>query len=225
MTTPASPPPGVYHSRSRITRNRLALAAAGLALVLLGYLLGRLQGGSDTPAAIAAPPPPSAAAPASPAPEPEPSTAATSTATSTAPQKPGIDAYALIQAEAASGQQGTEFQDTEDEGGGQNAGWISNGDWLRFDDVDFGDTPATTFAARVASDVGDDRGGRMEIRIDSPGNEPVGVLEVTDTDGWQTWQSRATDIRPTTGRHTVFVTFAGEGDTEFMNLNYFAFAH
>ena len=220
MTTSASPPPGVYHSRSRVTRNRLALAAAGLALVLIGYLIGRLQGGSDTPAIAA--PPPAASATASPPPEPspEPSAAPTSAAPSL---PPGIDAYRVIQAEAANGQQGTEFQDTEDEGGGKNAGWISNGDWLRFDDVDFGDTPATTFAARVASDVGDDRGGRMEIRIDSPGSEPVGTLDVADTDGWQNWQSRATDIRPTTGRHTVFITFAGEGDTEFMNLNYFAF--
>jgi hypothetical protein len=222
MTTPTSPPSGVYHSRSRVTRNRLALAAAGLALVLLGYLIGRLQGGSDTPAAVAAPPAAAAAAPASSAPAPEPSTAPTSAAP---PQPPGTDAYKAIQAEGASGQQGTKFQETEDEGGGQNVGWISNGDWLRFDNVDFGDTPATKFAARIASDVGDHQGGRMEIRIDSPGSEPVGSLDVDDTAGWQNWQNRSTDIKPTTGRHTVFVTFAGDDDTEFMNLNYFAFAH
>jgi hypothetical protein len=222
MTTPASPPPGVYHSRSRVTRNRLALAAAGLALVLLGYLLGRLQGDSDTPAAIAAPPAASSAAPAPAEPAPEPSTAPTTTAP---PLPPGIDAYRVIQAEAAAGRQGIEFQEAEDEGGGHNAAWISNGDWLRFDDVDFGDAPATTFAARIASDGGDDGDGRIEIRIDSPGSEPVGRLDARDTDGWQKWQSHSTDIRPTTGRHTVFITFARDGDGEFINLNYFAFAH
>ena len=219
MTTPASPSPGVYHSRSRVTRNRLALAAAGLALVLLGYLIGRLQGGSDTPAAAAPPPaaPASAAAPVSLEPSPEPSP------TPSAPEPGGTDAYAVIQAEAAAGQQGTEFQATEDEGGGQNVGWIGNGDWLRFDDVEFGDRPATKFAARVASDA-DDRGGRIEVRLDSPGNAPAATLEIKDTGGWQEWESRTTEIKPTTGRHTVFITFARDGDGEFVNLNYFAFA-
>jgi len=224
MTTPASPPPSVYHSQSRVTRNRLVLAAAGLALVLLGYLIGRLQGGSATPAAVAAPP--SAAASVAPTtePAPEPSSAPTS-ATPTTPTTPaGIDAYTAIQAEAASGQQGTEFENTEDDGGGQNVGWINSGDWLRFDDVNFGDTPATQFAARVASDVDDDGGGRVEIRIDSPANQPAGTLAVSSTDGWQNWETRSTGITATTGLHTVFLTFASDDGTEFMNLNYFAFA-
>lgn len=215
MTTPASPPPGVYHSRSRVTRNRLAFAAAGLALVLLGYLIGRLQGGSDTPAAAAPPPAPavSSAAPITPSPSVEP-----------APAPGGVNAYAVFQAEAADGQQGTESQETEDEGGGQNVGWIGNGDWLRFDDVEFGDQPATKFAARIASDT-DDRGGRIEVRIDSPGNKPAGSLTIEDTGGWQNWQTRTAAITPTTGRHTVFVTFTREGDGEFVNLNHFSFAH
>ncbi|GAA3914406.1 carbohydrate-binding protein [Actinoplanes auranticolor] len=219
MTTPASPPPGVYHSRSRVTRTRLALAAAGLALVLLGYLIGRLQGGPDTPAAAVAAPPPVASSPAeSAAPTAEPSPSAS------APAPGGIDAYAVIQAETAAGQQGTQFQETEDEGGGQNIGWISNGDWLRFDEVEFGTEPATEVAVRVASDV-DDGGGRIEIRLDSPANAPVGSVPVEDTGGWQEWQSRSADIEPTTGRHTVFITFARDDDAEFVNLNSFAFVH
>jgi hypothetical protein len=216
MTIPASPPPGVYHSRSRVTRNRLALAAAGLALLLLGYLIGRLQGGSDTPAVAAPPPVSSAPAPAEPSPSP-------ATEPSTTPEPGGLDAYSVLQAEAAAGQQGTESQETEDTGGGQNVGWIGNGDWLRFDDVDFGDEPATTFAARIASDT-DDRGGRIEVRIDSPTSEPAGTLTIEDTGGWQDWESRTTEIAPTKGRHTVFITFAREGDGEFVNLNYLAFA-
>jgi len=222
MTTPASPSPGVYHSRSRVTRNRLAFAAAGLALVLLGYLIGRLQGGSDTPAA-AAPPAASSPAPLADEPSPTPTTPAPTTPPPTAPAPGGVDAYAAIQAEAAAGQQGTDVQETEDEGGGQNVGWIGNGDWLRFDDVEFGDQPATKLAIRVASDT-DDRGGRIEVRVDSPGNEPAGSLEIKDTGGWQSWENRTAEIKPTTGRHTVFITFAREGDGEFVNVNYLAFA-
>lgn len=219
MTTPASPPPGVYHSRSRTTRNRIALAAAGLALVLLGYLIGRLQGGSAAApaAAAAAGTVPSVAAttgvPAGPPASPSPSTLAAG----------GTDAYAVIQAEAAAGQQGTEFQETEDAGGGQNVAWIGNGDWLRFDDVEFGDQPATKFAARVASDSDD--GGRIEVRLDSPGNAPAATIEIEDTGGWQDWESRTADLRPVTGRHTVFITFARDGGGDFVNLNYLAFTH
>jgi hypothetical protein len=216
MTIPASPPAGVYHSRSRVTRNRLALAGAGLALVLLGYVIGRLQGGSDTPAA-AAPPPVAVAssAPAIASPSPSPSVKP--------PPPGGLDAYSVLQAEAADGQQGTESQATEDEGGGQNVGWIGNGDWLRFDDVEFGDQPATKFSARIASDT-DDRGGRIEVRFDSPANDTAGTLTIEDTGGWQAWESRTAAITPTTGRHTVFVAFTRDGDGEFVNLNHFTFA-
>jgi len=227
---PAAPPPSVYHSRSRVTRNRLVLAAAGLALVLLGYLIGRLQGGSATPAAAVAAPPsaaasvvPSSVVPSSVVPSSEPTPSSAGPTTPATPD--GIDAYAVIQAEGASGQQGTEFENTEDDGGGQNVGWINAGDWLRFDNVNFGDTPATQFAARVASDVGDDGGGRVQVRIDSPANQPAGTLDVSSTDGWQEWQTRSTDITATAGQHTVFLTFASDDGTEFMNLNYFAFAH
>jgi len=224
MTTPASPPPGVYHSRSRVTRNRLVLAAAGLALVLLGYLIGRLQGGSAPAPAAAAAAVPSVAsspaaspsipdAPASPSTEPSPAT----------PAPGGLDAYSVIQAEAASGQQGTQVQETEDEGGGQNVAYIGNGDWLRFDDVEFGAEPATKFAARVASDI-DDGGGRLELRLDSPGNTPAATLEIGDTGGWQDWESRTADVEPITGRHTVFITFGRDDGGDFVNVNYFAFA-
>jgi hypothetical protein len=130
----------------------------------------------------------------------------------------------VVQAEAASGQQGTQFQETEDTGGGQNVAYIGNGDWLRFDDVDFGDEPATKFAARVASDV-DGGGGRLELRLDSPGNAPVATLEIEDTGGWQDWESRTTEVEPITGRHTVFITFGRDGGGDFVNVNYFAFAH
>ncbi|MGA5304938.1 carbohydrate-binding protein [Nucisporomicrobium flavum] len=215
MSIPAPAPPGVYHSRSRVTRRRVALGAAGLALLLLGYLLGRLQ--DDPPA-----PAPAAAAPAS------PSAALSPSPSEETPEEApvgGIDAYTTIQAESATNQQGTEYENTEDEGGGQNVGWVNNGDWLRYDQVNFGTTPATRFAARVASDVGDGVTGRVDLHLDSPAAAPIGGLTVGNLGGWQNWQTQTTMITPTTGMHTLFLTFASDSGTEFLNLNYFAFGH
>jgi carbohydrate binding protein with CBM6 domain len=184
--------------------------------LLVGYGIGRWQ---DTPAdpVVALPPAPSAAAsvpvssaaPAAPAPAP----------TTEAP-KPTV--YPTLQAEAAQGQNGTQSQDTEDEGGGQNVGWIANGDSLRFDDFDFGPVPATQFEARVASDT---EGGRMEIHIDSPEQPAVGTMSVTKTGGWQNWRTDAGTITPVTGKHTVFLTFVRDNGDEFLNINWILFQH
>jgi hypothetical protein len=204
----------VYTSRSRTTRTRLLIGAGVAVLVLLGFLAGQLFGGDD-PAPAAAPPPPPP--PSSAVPEPEPSSAP--------PPVPAdaIDAYQPLQVESADAISGTEMQDTEDEGGGQNAGWINNGDSLRFDDVNFGDQAPAQLNVRVASEVGGDGGGRVEIRIDSPTAEPAAVLRTTSTGGWQKWRTEATDMKPVTGVHTVFVTFGSDRPDDFLNVNWLVF--
>jgi hypothetical protein len=213
-----TPTPTVYRSRSRTTRRRLLVLSAVLALILAGFLVGRLQGGSPAAGSGVASSSPSLV-PSSGPPSVAPSTPSPTTA------KVGVDAYAPIQAENASAQTGIEAQDTEDVGGGKNIGWVGNGDSLRFDTVNFGDAPATQLIARVASEVGDGVNGRMEIRIDSPGNAPIGSLPVKNTGGWQNWISQATDVAGVTGVHTIFVTFAADRADDFLNLNYFKFEH
>lgn len=213
MTTP--PTPTVYQSRSRTTRKRIIVLGGVLALVLVGFLIGRLQGGGSAaagPAASrsavpssAAPPPPSSAPPPSP----------------TTPI--GVDAYSPIQAENAAALNGVGTEDTSDEGGGQNVGHVNRGDSIRFDTVNFGDTPATSFEARVASQVGDGVNGRVEIRIDSADNPPIGTLPINNTGGWQNWITQATDITGVTGVHQVFLTFAADRGDDLLNLNYVKF--
>jgi hypothetical protein len=214
MTTPT---PTVYRSRSRTARQRLLIAAVVVALVLAGFLVGRLQGGSTARGAAV---PSTSPAPRSDSPSPSPPPP-----TSAAPAAPvGIDAYSPIQAENAVAQQGTGVQDTGDEGGGKNVGWVNGGDWLQFDSINFGDAAPAQMVARVASDVQNDV-SRMEIRIDSPSNPPIGSLPIHNTGGWDTWRTQATDVTGVTGVHTVFVTFASDSGDDFLNLNYFLFSH
>ncbi|MFE6650411.1 glycoside hydrolase family 16 protein, partial [Nocardioides sp. NPDC057772] len=93
----------------------------------------------------------------------------------TDPPVPGSrDAYSTIQAESYNAQSGTQTEATTDSGGGQNVGYLSNGDWLRYDGVNFGSTPARTFSARVASGAPAGVSGLVEVRLDNVNNAPIG---------------------------------------------------
>ena len=226
MTTP--PTPTIYHSRSRTTRKRIIMVAAVLALVLVGFLIGKLQGSpaagsvASTRASSAAPSPsgpvPSGPVPSGPASDPPSSTR------SDPPSPTGVDAYAPIQAESAAGLTGVDREDTADQGGGQDVGYITRGDSMRFDNINFGGTPATSFEARVASQVPDGVNGRVEIRLDSADSPPVGTLPITGTGGWQNWITQATDITAVTGVHAVYLTFNADRGDDFLNLNYVKFS-
>jgi hypothetical protein len=192
-------------------RRRVLTGLAGVALLLIGYGIGRWQD-SPAPATAATPPrsvPASAPAPPSVAP------------TTTPPPKPTV--YPTLQAESST-LTGIQTQDTTDQGGGQNVGWIATGDSMRFDNLDFGPVPATKLLVRVAAGTAD--GGRMDIHVDDPASSPVGALNVTDTGGWQTWRTdEVTLATPVTGKHTVFFVFTGNKDSEFVNVNWVQFEH
>ncbi|WP_035702137.1 glycoside hydrolase family 16 protein, partial [Glycomyces tenuis] len=76
----------------------------------------------------------------------------------------GHDAYSAIQAESFDQQSGTIAEATTDGGGGQNIGALANGDWVRYDDVDFGSSAPVDFVARVASGAGGSVSGLVEVR-------------------------------------------------------------
>jgi hypothetical protein len=160
-------------------------------------------GGAPTPArppAVAQPPPP-----------PPP------------PAKGSRDAYGVIQAESYDAQHDTEMERAEDRGGGRLVGFIANGDWLRYQGVDFGSSPATRVQFRIASGAPDGFRGRVEVRLDSRGNSPIGSFTMGSTGGWQTWRTVSADIARVTGVHTVYVTFTADHPVEYGNINWFSF--
>jgi hypothetical protein len=207
VVAPANP--SVYRTRAYRNRQRALYALAAVGLVLVGYLIGRWQDTPAAPAASAALPAPASSAPATTAPAP-----------TTAPPSPTV--YERLQAETGA-LNGIQTQDTADEGGGQNAGWIADGDSIRFDDYDFGPVPATKVDVRVASAAED--GGRMDIRLDAPDATPIGTMRVTRTGDWQQWRTDEVTLTPVTGVHTVYLTFARDGDGEFLNVNWLRFRH
>ncbi len=89
-----------------------------------------------------------------------------------------------------------------------------NNDYLLYEDIDLGNG-VSKFTAKVASGT---RGGRLEIHLDTLSGEPVGILEVENTGGDQTWIIQSTSLsRKARGIHKkLYLVF--KGDVEVRNL-------
>lgn len=124
--------------------------------------------------------------------------------------------YVRNEAELMSRQQGVDTENCSE--GGQNVGFIENGDWIMFTGVDFG-SGAASFDARVSSATS---GGTIEIRLDSPNGPLVGSLKIGNTGGWQTWVTRSTTVSDVTGVHDLYLKFTG-GSGYLLNMNWWQF--
>ncbi|MEW2303479.1 glycoside hydrolase family 16 protein [Streptomyces sp. NPDC006655] len=141
----------------------------------------------------------------------------------TTPPPGNRDAYSPIQAESYDSQSGVTAETTTDTGGGQDIGYVANGDWALYKGVNFGSTAATQFYARVASGAASGVSGLVQVRLDSPSNAPVGSFAVANTGGWQTWTTIPANIGSVTGTHDVYLTFSSGQPADFVNVNWFDF--
>jgi hypothetical protein len=135
----------------------------------------------------------------------------------------GVSAYSTLQAENFAAQQGVVVEPTTDTGGGQDIGWLANGDWALYPGIDFGSTPATQFVGRAASGAAGGVSGLVEVRLDSRSNPPIGSFAIANTGGWQSWRSVPANIAAVTGVHDVYLTFTSGQPADFVNLNWFTF--
>ncbi|MFD5539658.1 glycoside hydrolase family 16 protein [Streptomyces sp. NPDC127079] len=143
----------------------------------------------------------------------------------TPPPTGNRDAYSPIQAESYDSQSGVTAETTTDTGGGQDIGYVTNGDWALYKGVNFGSTAASQFYARVASGAASGVSGLVQVRLDSPSNAPVGSFAVANTGGWQTWTTIPANIGSVTGTHDVYLTFSSGQPADFVNVNWFDFGH
>jgi beta-glucanase (GH16 family) len=141
--------------------------------------------------------------------------------TTTPPPGGTRDAYGTIQAESFDAQSGVQTEACSE--GGQNIGWIANGDWTQYNNVDFGTGGVRDFVARVASGAAGGVSGLVEVRIDSRSNPPIGSFAIANTGGWQSWRSVPGNVSNVSGRHTVFLTFTSGQPSDFVNVNWFQF--
>ncbi len=125
-------------------------------------------------------------------------------------------AFTQIEAESYNDQSGIQTETCTE--GGENVGYIENGDYAVYNNIDFGNG-AESFKARAASATS---GGNIEIRLDSVTGPVVGTCSVTGTGDWQTWTDATCSVSGVSGKHDLYLKFTG-GSGYLFNLNWWKF--
>ncbi|WP_295078907.1 carbohydrate-binding protein [Ruminococcus sp.] len=118
----------------------------------------------------------------------------------------------VIQAEDCDYNSGTETENCAE--GGLNVGFIENGDYIGFRDIDL--TNAKTADFRLASNGAE---AAIEVRLDAPDGKLISRMDVKGTGDWQKWSTQTCNIEETAGRHDVYLVFTGEEGYLF-NINW-----
>lgn len=99
---------------------------------------------------------------------------------------------------------------------------LHDGDWVRFDQIDFGEG-ARSFEV-MAAPVG--HGGRLEMRLGSPDGEVIGTCELPgngEKNQWLCpWLRFHCDIKPVQGPQTLCIRVSG-GEAHLARLDWFRF--
>ena len=130
-------------------------------------------------------------------------------------------AYDKIDVAQYDGMSGVQTEPTTDTGGGNNIGWIDNGDWVRLNNVDFGASGELNgVSARVASNHS---GGTIEFHLDSTTGPLLGSLAVNNTGGWQNWTTATGSVATSGGIHDLYLVFNGSDSGGLFNVNWIEF--
>ncbi len=106
---------------------------------------------------------------------------------------------------------GIQTEPTSDQGGGENVGWTSVGDWLDYN-INVPQTGTYTLTYRVASTA-----NTGEIQLLDQSGSTLAATSLPNTGGWQTWTSVSTEVALAAGQQTLRLYVAGAG----FNLNWF----
>ncbi|MFC2176982.1 carbohydrate-binding protein, partial [Actinomycetota bacterium] len=139
-------------------------------------------------------------------------------------QRPGSDsgwsAFAQLEAEDRDGHSSTSITKTSDWGAGQHVQGTHDGDWIRFDRVDFAGK-AYKALARYSSDG---ESGNIEVILDDLGNTPVATIPITSTGSWNSYDTVAVNGLNISGIHNVYFRFDNTGSSsKLVNLNWVRF--
>lgn len=125
-----------------------------------------------------------------------------------------ISAFSRIEAEDFTLQEGVTAEECNE--GGQNVGYIENGDYIMFRRIDF-EEGARSFTVRAAGNA-----AGIELYLDKISDTPAAVCSFDGTENWQDWKDASFNIPAVTGTHDLYLQFTG-GEGYLMNVNWFTF--
>ncbi|WP_434035568.1 carbohydrate-binding protein [Formosa sp. 4Alg 33] len=128
-----------------------------------------------------------------------------------------VDPFVRVEAEDFCESYGVQIETNTD--GTGNIGYINNGNWIMFNDIDFGNG-ALSVSVGMASDRD---GGNVEFRLGSETGTLIGTATVGNTSGWQTYEDVSVNLTEATGVQDLYLVFTGEGSSSLFNLDYFQF--
>jgi glucosylceramidase len=128
-----------------------------------------------------------------------------------------VPATSQIQASSYNDESGIETETTSDTGGGYDVGYINNGSWIHFKNINFG-SGVSSVNVRTAS-AGN--GGTIELHQDSVSGTLLGTATLPVTGGWQNWTTVSAAITGANGVHDLYLVF--KGTPPIGNINWFQF--
>ena len=130
---------------------------------------------------------------------------------------PATAATAQIQGSSFSSESGLETESTGDSTGEYDLGYLSQGAYTVYKNIDFG-TSVSQVTVRTASGG---NGGTAAFYLDSMTGTPIATANLPVTGGWQTWQNvTAVPVSGASGVHTLYVVFNGT-TSSIANVNWF----
>lgn len=119
------------------------------------------------------------------------------------------------EAEDYDAQSGIKTEETRDDLGGRNIGWIADGEWTRYDDIRIiSADPIFKVRAAAYNDVI----GDIEVRIGSPTGTLIGTVTPIYTGRPQFWATNETTLSVQPGVYDIYLVFTnGTG----FNINWF----
>jgi endoglucanase len=122
--------------------------------------------------------------------------------TTTTPPSTGTTTH--VEAENYISMSGVAKENTTDAGGGQNVGYIDNGDWMDYS-VSIASAGTFSISLRVASPSG----GQLQIK--NAAGSVLATVSVPNTGDWQNWQTISASITLPQGTQTIRVYSASNG--------------
>ncbi|WP_139955790.1 carbohydrate-binding protein [Flavicella sediminum] len=123
------------------------------------------------------------------------------------------DAFTVIQAADFCSQSGIQKV------GVNNVGYVNAGDWVKYENVDFG---GGVNSIEISASSGK-TGGTIEIRTESRTGTLIGTVNVPGTGSFTSWRTFKTSVSVTAGKQDVYLIFTG-GSGYLLDVDWLQFS-